>query len=142
VWVLLAIILGDSDWFKLLGIGFFSDVGGEGGEAVVVVVVVVPVGMVPSPCFDNTPSVTAVIDLLPEVDCGSVVKAGLEWNLALRPCTMLIARLASRLLYLLFIAATHGRMALLALAAIIPPVPRASSGGATDQRSFAMALRP
>jgi hypothetical protein len=129
---LLTIILGDSDWFKLLGIGFFNDVGGEGGEVVVVIVVVVLVHTVPSPCFDNTPRVAAVIDLLPEVDRGSVVKGGLEWSLALRPCTMLVARLASRLLYFLFIVATRGRVALVALGTVIPPVPEASSGDATD----------
>jgi hypothetical protein len=70
------------------------------------------------------------------------MKASLEGSLALRPCTMLVARLASRLLYFLFIVATRGRVALVALATVVPPVPEASSGGATDQRSFAMALRP
>jgi hypothetical protein len=91
VWVLLDVVLGDSNWFELLGIGFFSDVGGKGGEAVVVVVIVVPVGMVPSPCFDNTLRFVAVINLLPEVDRGSVVKAGLEWILTLRSWAMLVA---------------------------------------------------
>jgi hypothetical protein len=102
----------------------------------------VPVGMVPSPCFDNTPCVTAIIDLMPEVDRGSVVKAGLKWSFALRPCTMLVARLVSRLLYFLFLIATRGWVTLVALAAIVPPVPGASSEGATDQRSFAIVLRP
>jgi hypothetical protein len=45
----------------------FSDVGGEGGEAVVVVVVVVPVGMVPSPCLNDAPCVSVIIDLLPKL---------------------------------------------------------------------------
>jgi hypothetical protein len=94
-WVLLTIVLGDPDWFELLGIGFVGDVGGEGREAVAVVITVVRAGMGPSPCFDNTPHVAAFIDLLPKVDCGSVVKAGLEWILALMPCTMLVT---SRLL--------------------------------------------
>jgi hypothetical protein len=91
------VVLGDSGLFELLGIGFFSDVGGEGGEAVVDVVVV-SVGTIPSPCFNNMPRVMAVSDLLLEVDRGSVVKAGLEWSLALRPCAMLVVRMASRLL--------------------------------------------
>jgi hypothetical protein len=137
---LLAVVLGDSDWLKLFGIGFFDDVGGEGGEAVVVIIVVVPVEMVPSPCLDNTLRVAAVVDLLPEVDQGSIVKAGLEWSLALRPCAMLVARLVSRLLYFLFSAATRGLMALVALATIVPPVRVAPFGGATDQCSFSMAL--
>jgi hypothetical protein len=140
--VLLAVILQDSDWFELFGIGFFSDFRGEGGKAVVIVVVMVSVGTVPSPCFDNMPHVVAVIDLLPEVDRGSVVKAALKWSLAMRPCTTLVARLASRLLYFLFIVATRGRVALAALATVVPPVPGASSGVPTDQRSFTTALRP
>jgi hypothetical protein len=140
--VLLAIVLGDFDWFEFLRIGFLGDVGGEGGEAVVVVVIVVPIGTIPSPCFDNTTCVTAVIDLLPEVNRGSIGKAGLEWSLALRPCTTLVARLVSILLYFLFIVDTRGWVALVALATVVPLVPGASSRGATDQRSFAMAIRP
>jgi hypothetical protein len=93
---------------------------------------VVLVGTVPAPCFDNTPCVKAVIDLLPKVDRGGVVKAGLEWSLAFRPCTMMVARLASRLLYFLFLIATRGRVALVVLAAFVAPVPGASSEGATD----------
>jgi hypothetical protein len=138
--VLLAVVLGDFGWFELLGIGFVGDVGGEGGEEVIVVVVVVLVGMVPSPCFDNTSHIATVIDLLLEVNRGGVVKAGLEWSLALRACTMLVARLASRLLYFLFLVAMAERVTLVALVAVVPPVPGASSGGATDQRSFAMVL--
>jgi hypothetical protein len=130
--VLLAVILGDSNWFKILGIGFFNDIGGEGGEAVVIVIVVVPVGMVPLPCLNDAPRVAAIIDLLPEIDRGSVVKAGLGWSLALRPCVMLVARLASRLLYFLFGVATCGLVALVALATVVPPVPGASFGDATD----------
>jgi hypothetical protein len=82
-----------------------------------------------------------VVDLLPEVDCGSVVKASLEWSLALRPCTTLVVRLASRLLYFLFSVAMRGLVALVALMTVVPPVPGASSIGATDQWSFTMALR-
>jgi hypothetical protein len=141
-WVLLAIVLGDSDWFKLLGIGFVGDVGGEGGEAVTVIIVVVLACTVPSPCFDNTPRIATVIGLLPEIYRRSVVKAGLEWSLALRPCAMLVARLVSRLFYFLFGFAIHELMALVALPTVSPPVPRASSGGATDQCSVTMALRP
>jgi hypothetical protein len=79
------------------------------------------------------------VDLLPEVDRGSVMKAGLKWILALIPCTTLVV---SGLLYLLFIVATRGRMALVALAVVIPPASGASSWGATDQRGLPMALRP
>jgi hypothetical protein len=81
----------------------------------------------------------AFVDLLPEVDRASVVKVSLEWILALMPCPMLVA---SGLLYFLFIVATHGQVALIALAVVIPPTPRASSGGATDQHGITMALRP
>jgi hypothetical protein len=130
-----------SDWFKILGIGFFSDVGGEGGE-VVVVVVVVPVGMVPSPCLNDAPRDAAIIDLLPKIDRGSIVKAGLRWSLDLRPCVTLVARLASELLYFLFDVATRGLVAHVALAVVDPSVPGASSGGAVDLHSITMALRP
>jgi hypothetical protein len=96
-------------------------------------------GTVPSPCFNNTPRIAAFIDLLLEVDRGSVMKVGLEWILALMPCTMLVA---SGLLYFMFIVATRGRVALVALAVVVPPAPVASSEGATDQRGITMALRP
>jgi hypothetical protein len=82
----------DSDLFKILRIGFFNDVVGKGGEAVVVVIVEIPVGMVPSPYHNDAPSIMAIIDLLPEVDHGSVVKAGHGWSLALRPSITLVAR--------------------------------------------------
>jgi hypothetical protein len=133
--LVLAVILGDSDWFKILGIGFFSDVGGEGGEAVILVVIMVPVGMVPSSFLNDALRVAAIIDFLPEIDHGSVMKAGLGWSLALRPCVMLVARLASRLLYFLFGVAMHGLVALVALATVIPPVPGASSGAPTSRAS-------
>jgi hypothetical protein len=84
----------------------------------------------------------AVIDLLPELDCGSIVKAGIGWSLALRPCAMLVARLECRLLYFLFGVAACGLVALVALATVVPLVPRASSRGATDQHSVTLALRP
>jgi hypothetical protein len=87
----------------------------------------------------NKPRFTAFIDLLPEVNCGGVMKVGLEWILALMPCTTLVA---SGLLYFLFIVATHGWVALIALAVVLPPAPGASSGGATNQRAITMALRP
>jgi hypothetical protein len=114
----------------------------KAGKQVVVIIIVVLVGTVPSPCFGNTLRVVIIIDLLPEVDRGSIVKASLEWSFALRPCTMLVARLTSRLLYFLFIVAMRRRVTLVVLAAIVPPVTEASSGGVTDQRGFAMALRP
>jgi hypothetical protein len=93
---------------------------------VVVVIVVAPAGAVPSPCFNNTPHVTTFIDLLPEVDHGDVVKVGLEWIMALMPCTTLVA---SGLLHLLFIVATRGWVALVALVVVVPSAARASSGG-------------
>jgi hypothetical protein len=74
------------------------------------------------------------IDLLPEVDRESVVKAGLEWILTLMPRTTLVA---SGLSYFLFIVATRGWVALVALAVVVPSAP-----GATDQHGFSMALRP
>jgi hypothetical protein len=70
------------------------------------------------------------------------MKADLGWSLALRPCAMLIVRLASRLLYFLFGLATRRLVAPGAQATIVPPAPGASSGFATDQRSFTMALKP
>jgi hypothetical protein len=57
------------------------------------------------------------------------MEVGLEWILALMPCTTLVV---SRLLYFLFIVAMRGRVALVALAVIIPLASEASSGGATD----------
>jgi hypothetical protein len=137
--VLLTIVLGDSDWFELLRIGFVDDVGGEGREAVPVVIVMAPAGTVPSPCFNNRPRVAAFIDLLPEVDRGSVVKAGLVWILALMACTTLVV---SGLLYFLFIVAARVWVALIALAVVVPPAPGASSDGATDRCGFTIALRP
>jgi hypothetical protein len=44
---------------------------------VIVVVVVVPIGTVPSPFLNDAPRVVATIDLLLEIDRGSVVKAHL-----------------------------------------------------------------
>jgi hypothetical protein len=49
---------------------------------------------------------------------------------------------ASGLLYFLFIVATRERVALVALAVIVPQAPGASSRGATNQRGITMALRP
>jgi hypothetical protein len=139
VQVLLTIILGDSDWFEVLGVGLVGDAGGEGWETVAVVVVVAPAGTVPSPRFNNKPRVAAFVDLLPEVDRGGVVKVGLKWILALMPCAPLVAR---GLLYFLFIVVMRGRVALVALVVVIPPTPMASSGGATDQHGIIMVLRP
>jgi hypothetical protein len=61
------------------------------------------------------PRVVVIIDLLPEVDRGGVVKADLKWGLALRLCTTLVAMLASRLLYFMFSIATCGLVALVAV---------------------------
>jgi hypothetical protein len=137
--VLLMVVLGYFDWFEVLWIGLVGDVGGEGGETVAVVVVVVPADTVPSPRFNDKTRITAFIDLLPEVDRGSVVEVGLDWILDVMPCPTLIAR---GLLYFLFIVATRGWVALVALAVVVPPTPVASSGGATDQRGVTMGLRP
>jgi hypothetical protein len=63
--VLLAIILGDPDRFKILGVGFLGDVGGESGEVVTIIIVVVFVGPAPSPCLNDVPRIMAIVDLLP-----------------------------------------------------------------------------
>jgi hypothetical protein len=84
--VLLTVILGDSDWFEVLGVGLVSDACGEGRETVVVFIVVVPTGTVPSPCFNNKPHVAALIDFFLEVDSGSIMEVGLKWLLAVVPC--------------------------------------------------------
>jgi hypothetical protein len=49
--VLLAIVLGDADSFKILGVGFLGDVQAESREAIIIIIVVVSVGSVPSPCL-------------------------------------------------------------------------------------------
>jgi hypothetical protein len=54
------------------------------------------------------------------------------------PCPALVAR---GLLYFLFIVATRRRVALVALAVVVPPTPVASYGSVTDQRSITMMLR-
>jgi hypothetical protein len=136
---LLVFILGDPDWFKILGVGFLSDVGGEGGETVVIVIVVVLVGMVPSPHLDDAPRVTAIIDLLPKINCGSIVEASLGWSFA---CITPIARWASGLLHFLFDVAARGLQALVALVIVVPWISGASSRGATNLRNVTMALRP
>jgi hypothetical protein len=62
---LLAIVLGDADWFRILRVGFLCDARGEGGEAVIIVIIVVSIRTVPPPCLDDAPHIVAVIDLLP-----------------------------------------------------------------------------
>jgi hypothetical protein len=120
-------------------VGFLSDVGGEGGETVVIIMVMVLVGTAPPPCLNDAPCVAGVIDLLPQINHGSIVEAGLEWSFA---CIALIVRWASGLLHFLFDVATCGLRSLVALAIVIPPMFRAFSRGATDLRSVTMALRP
>jgi hypothetical protein len=44
--ILLAIVLGDADWFQILRIGFLGDVGGESREAVTIVGILISVGLV------------------------------------------------------------------------------------------------
>jgi hypothetical protein len=124
---LLAVILGAPNWFKILGVGFLNDAGGEGGEAVVIIIIVVPVRMVPSPCLDDASHDAAIIGLLPKINCESLVKAGLRWSFALRPCIALDVRWASGLLHLLFNVATRRLLALVALVIVIPPISGASS---------------
>jgi hypothetical protein len=63
--VLLAIVLRDANWFKILGVGFLSDVGGESGEAITIVGILISVRSAPSPCLDNAPRVATIFDLLP-----------------------------------------------------------------------------
>jgi hypothetical protein len=88
---------------------------------------VVPAGTVPSPRCNNKLCVTALIDFLPEVDRGSIMEVGLDWILAVVLYPVLVAR---GLLYFLFIVATHGQVALIVLAVVVPPIPVASSRGA------------
>jgi hypothetical protein len=95
--------------------------------------------MVPSPRFNNKPRVVVLVDFLPEVDCGSLIEVDLDWILAVVLCPTLVAR---GLLYFFFIIATRGRVALIALAVVVPPAPVASSRGATNQRGITMVLRP
>jgi hypothetical protein len=45
---------------------------------VAVVIIMAPAGMIPSPCFNNKLRIAAFVDLLPEVDLGSVVEVGLD----------------------------------------------------------------
>jgi hypothetical protein len=73
--------------------------------------------------------IAAFIDLLPEVDRGSVVEVGHDWILAVLSCPTLVAR---GLLYFLYVVATHGRVALVVLAVVVPPAPRVSSRSVTD----------
>jgi hypothetical protein len=98
----------------------------------------VPAGMVPSPRFNNKPRVAALVDLLPEVDRGSIMEVGLDWVLAVVLCPMLVAR---GLLYFLFIVATRGQGALIVLAVVVPLTPMAFSRGVTDQHGITMVLR-
>jgi hypothetical protein len=67
------------------------------------------------------------------------MEVGLDWILVVMPCHMLVA---SRLLYFLFIVATCGRVARVALAVVVPPAPGPSSRGMTNQRGITMVLKP
>jgi hypothetical protein len=63
---LLTVVLGDADWFEVLGVGMIGDVAGEHGEAVTIVSDVVSIRLaVPSPCFNDASHVMTIIDLLP-----------------------------------------------------------------------------
>jgi hypothetical protein len=132
-------------------VGFLTDVGGEGREAVIIVVVVVLVGTFPFAWFDDALRIAALIDHLPKINRGNVLEAGLGWSFALRPCIAPFARWASGLLHLLFNVATRGLLALgiamadwivlVAVAIAVPPISGASSRGAANLRSVSMALR-
>jgi hypothetical protein len=63
--VLLVVVLGDADWFEVLGVRPVGDVGGECGEAVTIISIAISVGSVPSPCLNDMPRVETVVDLLP-----------------------------------------------------------------------------
>jgi hypothetical protein len=63
--VLLAIVLGDAEWFVILGVGPVDDVGGEHRKAVTIIGVMIYVGSVPSPCLNDAPRVTTVVDFRP-----------------------------------------------------------------------------
>jgi hypothetical protein len=73
---------------------------------------VVHARIVPSPRFNNKPRITALINFLPEVDRGSIMEVGLDWILAMVLCPGLVAK---GLLYFVFIVATCGQVALIAL---------------------------
>jgi hypothetical protein len=107
---------------------------------VVIVVVMVPIWTVPSTCLNDAPHIAAIIDLLPKINRGSIVKAGLGWSFALRSCVTLVARWASGLLYLLLDIAKRKMRALVALAIVVPPVPGAFSRGATNLCGVTIAL--
>jgi hypothetical protein len=109
--VLLTIILGDSNWFEVLGVGLVGDASGEGGETIAIIIVVLPARTVPSPRLNNKPHIMAFVDFLHEVDRGSIMEVGLDWILAVVLCPALVAR---GLLYFLFIVAMCGRVALIA----------------------------
>jgi hypothetical protein len=57
--VLLAVVLGDADWFEVHGVGPIGDVGGECGKAVTIIGIVISVGSIPSPCLNDAPRRTS-----------------------------------------------------------------------------------
>jgi hypothetical protein len=64
-WVLLAVVLGDANWFEVLVVGPVSDVEGECGEAVTIVGIKISIWSVLSPCLNDAARVATVVDLLP-----------------------------------------------------------------------------
>jgi hypothetical protein len=148
---LLAVVLGDADWFEILRVGPVGDVEGERGEVVTIISVMISVGSVPSPCLNDAPRVAIVVDLLPYINHRSVLKAGLRWSFALRPCIVPVAGWVHQLLHLLFNIATHGLLALgiavadwivlVVLAIVVPPISETSSRGVTNMHRVTMALR-
>jgi uncharacterized membrane protein YqiK len=66
------------------------------------------------------------------------MEVGLDWILVVVLCPALVAR---GLLYFLFIVATREKMALIALAVVVPPTPMSSSRDTTHQHGITMELR-
>jgi hypothetical protein len=72
-WVLLTVVLGDADWFEVLGVGTINDIGGDHGEAVTIISIVVYVRSVSSPCLNDALRIATIIDLLPQINCRRVL---------------------------------------------------------------------
>jgi hypothetical protein len=149
--VSLAVVLGDTDWFEILGVGPVGDVGGERWEAATIIGIMISIGSVPSPCLNDAPWVAIVVELLPQINHRSILMAGLGWSIALRPCIMSVVGWVHWLLHLLFDVATCGllalgiamadRIVLVVLAIVVPPKSETSSRGATNLHRVNMALR-
>jgi hypothetical protein len=112
---------------------------------------VISVRSVPSSCLNDAPRVATVVDLLPCINHRGILKAGLRWSFALRPCIVPVVGWVHWLLHLLFNVATHGLLALgiavadwivlVALVIVVSSISVTSSRGATNIRRVTMALR-